>query len=339
MGKAIIFRLLTAAAILLLIVIYFSPIWWVKLDAPAYPKGVPINFHVNGVFNGRQVEEGEFCDKVMFHVLEMDVLNHFVGMYPIATGGPIERGLSQFLFAFLITLLVAFMVSGPKLQASALSVGFGIILVWAYMTLFTQGSVTSTPEQHTQGGVSLMSEGYQHTLQCGMDMEPDEFQEWSGFQAMQAVLRNALYKYYSMGESAKANTERGVALLVTATYVVIGVLIATMLVFIVGLLWKNNLFYWLLVIIPILLPVFFLLEYAGWLWFFGHNLHPGGPFTIKPFMPTVLGEGLINLGNTGGRFVTYSYPNYGFGLMVLSSILLTLAGLLRRKPLRKADGR
>jgi hypothetical protein len=43
----------------------------------------------------------------------------------------------------------------------------------------------------------------------------------------------------------------------------------------------------LLALVPALLPVFFVITYAGWLWFFGHNMHPWGAFTVKPFMPTV----------------------------------------------------
>jgi hypothetical protein len=230
-------------------------------------------------------------------------------MYPIAGGGPIERALSQFLFAFLINLLLAFMVSGRKLQAATITVLFGAIIVWAYMTLFTPG------------GVTLMSEGYQQVLQQSMDMEREEFQDWSGFQALQENFRDSLGMYFR--EPAKIKQQ--VSILTTATYVVIGALIASMFIFIVGLLWKNKLFYWLLVIIPILLPVFFVLEYAGWLWWFGHNLNEMGAFTLKPFMPTVFGDGKV------AQFSTHSYPHYGFGLMMLSSVLLILAGLMRRK--------
>ncbi|MDM8559721.1 hypothetical protein [Candidatus Parabeggiatoa sp. HSG14] len=314
MGKAIIFRLLTTVAILLIIAVYFSPIWWVQLDAPGYTEGVPINFHVNGVFNGRQVEEGEFCDKTMYWVHEMDVLNNFVGMYPTGTGAPIERALSQFLFAFLIILLITFMISGRKLQAATLSVGFSIIVAWGYLTLFTSG------------GVTWMSSGYQQFVQCDMDMEPEEIQEWGGFYTMQESFRNSLNKTF---QSRIDETTRMVNMMVTVAYVVIGVLIVSMLIFIMGVIWQNNLFYWLLVIIPILLPVFFVLDYAAWVGWFGHNLGDWATFTLKPFiMPTFLGESKV------ASFTTHSYPHYGYGLMMLSSVLLILAALLRRKQLR-----
>jgi hypothetical protein len=313
MRKAIIFRLLTTVAIFLIIAIYFSPIWWVRLDAPVYPNGVPINFHANGIFNGRLVEEGEACDKTMYWVHEMDVLNHFVGMYPTGTPAPIERALSQFLFAFLIILLITFMISGRKLQAATLSVGFSIIVAWGYLTLFTPG------------GVTWMSSGYQQFVQCYIDVEPEEIQDWNGFYTMQESYRTSLNKT----TQSRTKTTRMVNMMVTVAYVVIGVLIVGILFFIMGIIWKNNLFYWLLVIIPILLPVFFVLDYAGWLWWVGHNLQPDAAFTLKPFMPTVLGESMV------ASFTTHSYPHYGYGLMMLSSVLLIFVGLLRRKQLRE----
>ena len=48
---------LTLVALVTLIAAYFAPIWWVSLTAPNYPKdafpdGIRIHFHFNGVFNG-----------------------------------------------------------------------------------------------------------------------------------------------------------------------------------------------------------------------------------------------------------------------------------------------
>jgi hypothetical protein len=55
-----------------------------------------------------------------------------------------------------------------------------------------------------------------------------------------------------------------------------------------------------------------------------------GAFTVKPFMPTVFGDGKV------AQFSTHSYPYWGFGLMLAASVLLALAALLRRKQLRGA---
>ncbi len=73
-----------------------------------------------------------------------------------------------------------------------------------------------------------------------------------------------------------------------------------------------------------------MIEYAAWLWWFGHNLHEMAAFTLKPFMPTVFGQGKV------AQFFTYSYPHYGFGLTVASSLLFLLSALVRRKQLREA---
>jgi hypothetical protein len=113
------------------------------------------------------------------------------------------------------------------------------------------------------------------------------------------------------------------------TGVIVGLVVA-MAIVVAGVA-KLRGFQLLLVLVPALMPVFFVLEYAGWLWFFGHNMHPWGAFTVKPFMPTVFGEGKV------AQFSTYSYPYWGYALLLLSSACLLPAALLRRQQLR-GDG-
>jgi hypothetical protein len=76
------------------------------------------------------------------------------------------------------------------------------------------------------------------------------------------------------------------------------------------------------------IPLAFVADYAAWLWWFGHNLHPWAAFSVKPFMPTVFGQGKV------AQFFTYSYPHYGYGLLVAAALLLIVATLLRRKQLK-----
>jgi hypothetical protein len=92
---------------------------------------------------------------------------------------------------------------------------------------------------------------------------------------------------------------------------------------------NNGLLHWALIAIPILLPAFFIAEYAAWLWWYGHTLNEMGAFTLKPFMPTVFGQGKV------AQFSTHSYPHRGFGLMLLTSAVLVLALLIRRKQLQE----
>ena len=51
------FRGLTLVGLILIALAYISPIWWVSLTAPqypdvAFPQGIRIHFHMDGVFNG-----------------------------------------------------------------------------------------------------------------------------------------------------------------------------------------------------------------------------------------------------------------------------------------------
>lgn len=96
----------------------------------------------------------------------------------------------------------------------------------------------------------------------------------------------------------------------------------------VAFMFYRGRFWWLLAVPGIGLPVGFVADYSAWLWWFGHTLHPWGAFTVKPFMPTVFGQGKV------AQFSTYSYPHYGFGLLVAAALLLALAVLLRHRQLR-----
>lgn len=48
---------LAGIALAAMVAAYFAPIWWVSLTAPNYPKdafpdGIRIHFHFDGVYNG-----------------------------------------------------------------------------------------------------------------------------------------------------------------------------------------------------------------------------------------------------------------------------------------------
>ncbi len=203
------FRLLTLAGMAILAAAFFSPIWWVSLKAPNYPPetfpdGVRIVFQFNGVKNGCQLRQSKEVeeDEPLDCVHEMNTINHYIGMHPIADGAKYEIAAAPYLFAGVGVMLLAFMFySGP--------------------------------------------------------------------------------------------------------------------------------FWWLLALPAIFVPIGFVADYSGWLWYYGHTLSPMGAFTVKPFMPTVFGEGKV------AQFSTYSYPDYGFGLLVVASFAVLLALLLRRKQLRQ----
>ena len=119
-------RALTLVALVAMIGAFFSPIWWVSLTAPnyppdAFPDGIRIHFHFDAVKNGcratgtgsRMASETMQADRGadtgrynpildakedvnknatgLDCVHEMNTINHYVGMFPIATGAPVER--------------------------------------------------------------------------------------------------------------------------------------------------------------------------------------------------------------------------------------------------------
>lgn len=314
---------LTMIALVAMIAAYFAPIWWVSLTAPnyppdAFPDGIRIHFHFDGVYNGckaarkgsRQAQE--VIEKDLDHsverwnpvldpkkqkldmkaegldcVHEMNTINHYVGMFPIATGAPVEKPLAKFFFGFFAVMLLAFACVRPKLRMAILAVGFAAVAAWAVVDQYVLGHLASHVKAYMDETGTFFN-------------EPEKIKVW--------------------GDNVTLITN-----------IVIGSLFAIMAFVIFGV-WKIRRFELLLALVPALLPLFFVIEYAAWLWFFGHNLHPWGAFTVKPFMPTVFGEGKV------AQFSTYSYPYWGYALLLLSSACLFLALMLRRKQLRERSG-
>jgi hypothetical protein len=309
---------LTLVALVAMIAAYFAPIWWVSLTAPNYPKdafpdGIRIHFHFNGVYNGCKAAgkgsrmANEIIQKDLAHdderynpitdakkdldkgaegldcVHEMNTINHYVGMFPIATGAPVEKPLAKFFFGFFTVMLLAFAVTSQKLRLTILAAGFAAVAGWAIVDQYVLGHLASHVAAYVEEAGTFFK-------------EPDKIKVW--------------------GENVTL-----------ISHIVIVGLVAAMVVVVLGV-WKIRQFQLLLALVPALLPVFFVIEYSAWLWFFGHNLHPWGAFTVKPFMPTVFGEGKV------AQFSTYSYPYWGYALLLVVFACLALALLLRRRQLR-----
>jgi hypothetical protein len=311
-------RLLVLIAMLLLVAVYYAPIWWVSLKAPNYPPesfpdGVRIHFHMNGVFNGceKQSSKELQIDEALDCVHEMNTINHYVGMYPIASAAPVERALSPMLVTLLLWALLVFILPTPKWQISAMAVGALSISAWLLLALFNTA------------GVGLTSQGYRDGLMLAMEMDADEIKDWTLLYAILESYGDSLGAYFRNLAEIQPRVD---LLAMTAKVVAFG-LMGIMGLLAIGLWRWHRFFYWLLILVPMALPVFFILDYAGWLWWYGHTLNDMAAFSIKPFMPTVFGDGKV------AQFSTHSYPHYGFGLMLLSSALLALAALLRRKDL------
>jgi len=310
---------LTLISLICLVAAYFAPIWWVSLTAPnyppdAFPDGIRIHFHFDGVYNGckaagkgtrmaneiiqkdleatderynpitdaaKNVDKGaEGLDCVH----EMNTINHYVGMFPIATGAPVEKPLAKFFFGFFAVMMLAFTMAKKKPRLLILTAGFAAVAAWMIVDQFVLGHLESHVQAYMQESGTFFK-----------DME----------------------RISAWGDNVR-----------NVSKIVIFGLIAVMGIVIAGTA-KIRSFQLLLALVPALLPAFFVITYAGWLWFFGHNMHPWGAFTVKPFMPTVFGEGKV------AQFSTFSYPYWGYGLLVAIFACMMLALLMRRKQLRE----
>lgn len=309
---------LTLVSLICLVVAYFAPIWWVSLTAPnypadAFPDGIRIHFHFDGVYNGCKAAgkgtrmANEIIQKDLSHederynpitdankdhnkgaegldcVHEMNTINHYVGMFPIASGAPVEKPLAKFFFGFFGVMLAAFAMTGKKARISVLTAGFTAVAGWMIVDQFVMGKLASHVTHYMAETATFFN-------------EPEKIKVW--------------------GDNVMSISK-----------IVIFGLIGVMVVVIAATAMIRS-FQLLLALVPALLPVFFVITYAGWLWFFGHNLHPWGAFTVKPFMPTVFGEGKV------AQFSTFSYPYWGYGLLMVIFVCMMLALLIRRKQLR-----
>ncbi len=396
--NAVIFTL-SLVAVALLWLIFYSPVWWVALKAPQYPEaafpnGIRINFAANGVFNGcEKIESSEKSETEALNCKhEMDAINHYVGMYPIAAGAPVERAISFPIFMLFTVMILAFALTKRQHRALLLALASAGIAIFSYQMLY--GS----------GGASMQSSPYLKDVQGTMHLEDDEVSAFSGKQLLEMSYRESLGRYFPTPEvncqafvpllkymdlyaSQKrqffdlndilsnggvsttvlmdffkeeyqyirknevtletfekrfmqncnnhtkiygTTDNKRVGIMLTALDVVSVAYLIVALMLVVGVL-KTRLFNWLLILIPFALPLFFIIDYAGWLWWFGHNLSVMGAFTVKPFMPTVFGVGKV------AQFSTYSYPYYGFAMMILMSIVTGAMALIRFKQHQNAN--
>ncbi|MDV7270914.1 hypothetical protein RYZ20_08370 [Thioclava sp. A2] len=378
--RGIIYRVLTLISVCLIAFSFVSPGWWVSLTAPNYPEatfpqGIKILFHMDSVRNGctirasQEVEENEALDCVH----EMDTINHYVGMYPIASGGPVEKAFSPFLFAMMGVMLLAFAAPGRKSRIGVSVLGYGAIAAWMAMAMYgengiskhTSGyleglvvslgqdskeavddsnlspivkmlkqSLAETEDQETKavaasGDKQSLIDNIRANYNIDNNKKPAaEQEEWNGsvMQVFQWHYAKSLARWFNEPE----RNDPLVATMSSVAQILFVVIIAFMALMVFAAFSARSVFYWLLVIVPMALPVGFLAEYAGWLWWYGHSLNEMGAFTLKPFMPTVFGDGKV------AQFTTHSYPAQGFGLMAASSLVLALAALIRFKQLRLA---
>jgi hypothetical protein len=371
--RTLIGGILVILAIGLLWPIYNSPVWWVSLEAPNYPQeafpdGVKIHFHFNGVFSGCQLEEGVSEEEALDCAHEMDTINHYVGMYPIASGGPVELFFSLFLLVLLAVVLLVTLSTRTLVRTGLMVVGFLTIITWMGMAYYTQDGLKYHSERYLAGRITALGESAEEEqeLSSGEALiarlkaslaessvnEEDQSEQKSVKQESIDYLKNAFEQDRSRmstaGQSWQGNgiqlmawhyekslgryfRDEGllrpmVAGMARAGNVVFWGVVALMAVLLVFARRAGTFFDRLMLLVPAGLPVYFIIEYSTWLWWYGHNMNEMGAFTLKSFMPTVFGQGKV------AQFTTNSYPAFGFWLMVLFSALLVAAFLVRREP-------
>lgn len=87
-----------AVAALLLIGVYFVPLWSISMGAPQYPEGIGMNVTINNI-------EGKSANDLK----NINGLNHYIGMKSIDPASIPELRLMPYIFGFLIVsgLIVA----------------------------------------------------------------------------------------------------------------------------------------------------------------------------------------------------------------------------------------
>ncbi len=386
-NRLVVSGILVVIAVGLLIPIYNSPVWWVSLEAPnypaeAFPDGVRILFHLNGVFNGcKLMEKSEIqSEEALDCVHEMDTINHYVGMYPIASGGPVELFFSIFLLALVGVMLIGYIITKPALRAGVMAVGFVALAVWMGLTWYGADGLKYHDADYLAGRITVLGESVEEedaeeqmtpgealiarlkaslaegteTESAGAEPESTvelegkaksieylrkaygsytarqdgEVEPWqgSGRQLMSWHYEKSLGRYFRGQETLRPMVTK----MTNAGNIVFWGIIGVMVLLLVAARKPQGLFNKLLVFIPMTLPGLFVLDYAIWLGWYGHNMNSMGAFTLTPFMPTVFGQGKV------AQFTTNSYPAYGFWLIVLFSVLLAVAVYLRSRQARDA---
>jgi hypothetical protein len=310
----------------------------------------------------------------------MDTINHYVGMYPIAAGGPVERFFSPFLLSMLGVMVVGFACSRRNVRVGIVAGGFAAIAAWMAVTYFAGDGLkyqsagyvlaqvtamdqdageSDKAEADTSGAgliarlkaelekserkaketeqVSHVSEKQRLINSLRITFNKDQERkgskaEWngSGRQLMLWHYEKNLGRYFN---NPAEITPLVAKMNIAGTVVFVGIL-AAMLVVLYGAWLGRGPIYWLMGIAPIGLPLFFIVDYSAWLYWFGHNLNEMGAFTVKAFMPTVFGDGKV------AQFTTHSYPSWGFGLMAAFAVVVALLVLLKKNEAgRAATGR
>lgn len=105
------------------------------------------------------------------------------------------------------------------------------------------------------------------------------------------------------------------------------IMIFALALLVVGSIYTHSPFALILTIPAILYPVIFLGDLYFWMQNFGMNLNPHAPLSsaVKPFVPPLLGEGLV------GQFKTVATWEIGLFMSIAASVLIIVGLYFHRK--------
>ncbi len=312
---------LSLGALAVLLVAASSPVWWVSLTAPnyppeAFPDGIRIHFSFNGVSNG--CTTAPQTSRVAQETIQEDL-----GWRTEGGEAPKED-------------------AAPQKDLVQLDCMHEMNTINHYVGMHPMG--VGAPVERLLGKFIIAFFG---VMLLGFAVPWARARTWTLGAGFAAVAGWMLLDLYALGHLSAfatefvgeagqyfrdpARIEAWASNVRLATGVMVAVLLGAMVFMIVGSVkWPR--FQLVLGLVPAGLPLFFVGSFAAWLWFFGHNLHPWGAFTLKPFMPTVFGDGKV------AQFTTHSYPHYGFGLLLLASVMMIAAVARRRWELHDEAG-
>lgn len=96
-------RMWMGLAALILILVYFFPIWSISMEAPQYPEGIGMNITVDNI-QGKQKND----------LQNINGLNHYIGMKEINPDSIPELKIMPFIFGFLIVSGLAIAMWGTR---------------------------------------------------------------------------------------------------------------------------------------------------------------------------------------------------------------------------------
>lgn len=310
--QSLVVSLLAVLAATAMVVAYFQPVWWVSLTAPnypadAFPDGIRIFFSFTGVTNG--------CTTVpKTSRLAKETQQEDLGWR--SDEGAIEASTPKDKPEAVLDCMHEMNTINHYVGMHPIGVGAPVERVMSrYLVAFLGVCLLGFAVGARKARTGVLAAGF---AGVSVWMVVELFGAGRLASHVQEYMTDA-GKYFREPERIAHWGD----LLRTTVFIVTAVLIVLMVLAVVAS-WRWERFQLVLGVIPAGLPVFFVGAYAAWLYFFGHNLHPWGAFTVKPFMPTVFGDGKV------AQFSTHSYPLPAFGLLVALSVLALVAVLRRR---------